>query len=371
MLSTIQLKNFQIHRDLSLQFRPGLNCIIGSSDQGKSAIVRAIRFLMLHETASGLTTHGQTDLAVTVTVDRHTITRFRNSREYGYQLDGQKFLACAREQPQTVAAVLNLTPDNIQNQFSSHFLLSLTPGQVAREINRIVSLSDIDRALGWLKERIRSTNILLEAADAELVGIQAYLDAHEHIPRMGDMLIELKDGATAQQLLGKDRIGLSRLVGEVSDLKASFSTLSVKATACETALSAGKGLQATKATKQGLESILYESKTIEALPTLEAAGTALEGLLAAGLRRLNAKNFAGMLQDSDAIIFDQKSKIISLVEAKDAKMKTQAVKSNLIRDLVNQYEELHDEVDQLKHTEQKLEQVLAERATCSKCGRKY
>lgn len=373
MLTEIKLKNFQAHRRLVLPLRPGLNVITGASDRGKSAIVRALRFLTLHESATNLTTNGEDDMAVRVVTHGHNvISRFKNTKEYGYSLnDLPKFLACARDQPIPITTVLNLTPENFQSQFDPHFLLSLTPGQVAKEINRIVALSDIDKALSWLKERIRSTNALLEASTQELVGIQEYLDANQYIPLIGDILIKLKAESLNHESISKNRLQLFTMATQTQAWMLVINADSVKVTACEALLSQGNALQATKATKRGLESIVAESRAIAALPTLEAVGEALASRLALGLRRLELKNFHGMLSDTETKILYQKSKIITLLAGHDARMRTQAVKSNLVRGLVNRYEEYHDEVDQHQNTERKLEQTLALRAVCSKCGRKY
>ena len=37
MISSVHIKNFQKHKDLSLEFTPGINVITGKSDAGKSA----------------------------------------------------------------------------------------------------------------------------------------------------------------------------------------------------------------------------------------------------------------------------------------------------------------------------------------------
>ena len=48
-IKKLSLRNFQSHRETDLEFSPGLNIIVGPSDQGKSAIIRALRWLFYNE----------------------------------------------------------------------------------------------------------------------------------------------------------------------------------------------------------------------------------------------------------------------------------------------------------------------------------
>ena len=46
MIQSLALKNFQSHKDTLIKFDPGVNVIVGSTDSGKSAIIRALRWLV-------------------------------------------------------------------------------------------------------------------------------------------------------------------------------------------------------------------------------------------------------------------------------------------------------------------------------------
>ena len=43
---TLHLKDYQAHKDTTINFTQGLNIIIGESDMGKSSILRALRKLV-------------------------------------------------------------------------------------------------------------------------------------------------------------------------------------------------------------------------------------------------------------------------------------------------------------------------------------
>ncbi len=44
-LTEIKLENFQDHKDSTISLTNGINLIVGSSDAGKSAILRAVNFV--------------------------------------------------------------------------------------------------------------------------------------------------------------------------------------------------------------------------------------------------------------------------------------------------------------------------------------
>lgn len=45
MISKITIRNFQTHKKSELEFTDGVNLIVGSSDNGKSSVIRAFRWL--------------------------------------------------------------------------------------------------------------------------------------------------------------------------------------------------------------------------------------------------------------------------------------------------------------------------------------
>ena len=46
MITKIEIKNFQSHKDTMIDFDKGINSICGESDNGKTAIIRAIRWVI-------------------------------------------------------------------------------------------------------------------------------------------------------------------------------------------------------------------------------------------------------------------------------------------------------------------------------------
>ena len=79
MIKKLNILNFQSHKDTSLSFAPGVNVIVGASDSGKSAIIRALRWLIWNRpVGDAFRSHwgGETQVVV-VTDELDTITRLK------------------------------------------------------------------------------------------------------------------------------------------------------------------------------------------------------------------------------------------------------------------------------------------------------
>ena len=49
MIKSVEFQNFQSHKKTILEFVPGVNIIVGLSDAGKSAVMRAIKWCLKNQ----------------------------------------------------------------------------------------------------------------------------------------------------------------------------------------------------------------------------------------------------------------------------------------------------------------------------------
>jgi len=183
MLTEIHLTNFQAHRDRRLTFGTNVNLITGKTNAGKSSVFRAIRWLVEHKPITGLQTFDEPHTEVTIASERGEVTRFKHPSEgYGYRVAGQTFVACATKQPSEVQATLGLSEINLQGQHDAPFLLTLSPGQMAKELNRIVDLSIIDKANAMAASNATRTKGELSAMETIAEKQKAELDQIAWIP---------------------------------------------------------------------------------------------------------------------------------------------------------------------------------------------
>lgn len=157
MLRLLGLRNFQIHRKLSLKLDPGVTTIIGPTDGGKSAIIRALRWLALSQPrGDSFISDGAETATVSLDAGRHKVRRSKGGKNV-YRLDDQVFKAFGTKVPEDILSLLNLSDLNFQSQFDSPFWFSKSPGEISKQLNKIVDLSVIDTTLKKLGEMTRKT----------------------------------------------------------------------------------------------------------------------------------------------------------------------------------------------------------------------
>lgn len=163
MLSHVTLKNFQAHRNLTVELGPGVTTVVGPSDVGKSALVRAVRWACLNK-PDGLAfvRHGKKLASTTLHVDGCAVKRSRSKSKNAYSVSGAgsgTYKAFGRGNvPKPVEELLNVGPDNFQGQHDAPFWLALPAGDLSKALNDVVDLSLIDSSLEHLNRERRRTD---------------------------------------------------------------------------------------------------------------------------------------------------------------------------------------------------------------------
>ena len=87
-LQRLTIENFQSHEFTQIDFSPGFNVIVGQSDQGKSALIRALKWLIYNEPRGvDFIRVGATRSSVTILLtDGTQITRERTPSRNRYYL---------------------------------------------------------------------------------------------------------------------------------------------------------------------------------------------------------------------------------------------------------------------------------------------
>ena len=184
MLECLKIKNFQTHKSLIVPFGEHVTTIVGPSDCGKSAVLRALRWVCFNQPNGKSFIRDGADFAkAQVTVDGHTVTRIRGKTNR-YVLDGKDLVSFGVGVPDPVASLLNMGPDNFQRQHDPAFWFSDSPGEVSRKLNTIIDLGIIDTALTHAGREVRRANATESAIYTAVVEAQEEKELLSFVPDM-------------------------------------------------------------------------------------------------------------------------------------------------------------------------------------------
>ncbi|MFA5048694.1 MAG: AAA family ATPase [Patescibacteria group bacterium] len=223
MLNKIQIQNFQIHENVELSFCPGINLIVGVSEHGKSAIFRALYWLIENKPDGSeycsfwnrdLKGNIVKDISVSSWWDNGVLAHKRDSKVNGYVLNDQEFTALNRAVPDEVLRMLNLNEVNVQKQDDRQYLLFETEGEVARVFNKMVRLDTIDLVLSSVKSKARKASSELKVFEEEQVRLVEELVQYKNLDAVVSLIDSTQILETSNQEDEKQKTVLNGLLSE-------------------------------------------------------------------------------------------------------------------------------------------------------------
>lgn len=175
MIKSIELKNIQSHENTKIELDKGINCIVGSSNNGKSAILRGLYWARYNRPLGvdtlcshwALNKKGELndEMSVTIENENGVVCRKRTKVDNQYIVNGEVLNVVKTDVPREVEQILKLSDTNIQRQLDAPFLLSETSGEVAKYFNHVVRLDIIDKVLTNAESSRRRTKADIEATE--------------------------------------------------------------------------------------------------------------------------------------------------------------------------------------------------------------
>lgn len=200
MIKSISIQNIQSHKDTTLELNSGINAIIGSSNNGKSAILRALYWVCYNRPLGidNLLSHWAFDkkgnqispMQVTVENNYGVVTRRRTKEENQYIVNGEELNVVKTDVPQDVSDVLKLSDTNIQKQQDAPFLLSLSSGQVAQYFNKTVRLDIIDKVLSNAESKRRKASQEIKTTEELLQDVKNKHEKYSWLEEAERLLIK-------------------------------------------------------------------------------------------------------------------------------------------------------------------------------------
>jgi exonuclease SbcC len=200
VIEKLSVENFQKHRRLVVKLDARVTTFVGKSDAGKSAVLRALRFVCLNRAASGVITRGESACKVKLVAEGRKVIRRKTAAKNSYSLDGKVFAAFGKEVPAEIGDLLRVSEINFQRQHDSPYWFNETGGKVSRELNELIDLSLIDDVTSKVASEVRLARAEEEVCKARLTLAESEAAKYEYVERLDARLAELEatEGALAQ-----------------------------------------------------------------------------------------------------------------------------------------------------------------------------
>jgi len=204
------LENFQSHKYTELELSDGLNVIIGASDHGKSAIIRAIKWVLYNEPRGTEFIRSGTNYArVTILFDNgNSVIRERTQTKNRYIIVDDKgnesiFEGFGNQVPDEVINIhgickINLDENvssniNISQQLEGAFLVLDTGATKAKVIGKVAYLDIIDNAITDCKIDIKRQLQTRDKLNAQLEQIELEMENYKGLDTLQKAISEGTD----------------------------------------------------------------------------------------------------------------------------------------------------------------------------------
>jgi exonuclease SbcC len=211
-INKVLIENFQSHENTELTFDNGLNVIVGPSDNGKSAVIRAIKWVLYNEPRGNDFIRQNANFArVTIWLNTgYIITRERTPSKNRYILedsDGNTniYEGFGNEVPQEIVnahGIIKVMLDtdinsslNIGGQLEGPFLLSESGSVRAKAIGRLTGLHIIDKSIRDCAIDLRRENQTRDRISGELNEVNEKLQEYQYLD-----ILEEKLGVSADYI---------------------------------------------------------------------------------------------------------------------------------------------------------------------------
>lgn len=218
MLKSLKIRNFESHRNTTLDFHPGVNVIIGDSDQGKSAILRALEWNLFNrplgiEVMSNwmkdINTYVQTEF------DDGILKRKRTKDFNGYILNGNTknpFKGFKNKIPEAISSFVNMSDINLMSQDDVLFMIGWKPSERGRYLNEICDMKIIDTTTSNINKQIRAENANIKILKETLERDKSDLDGFKDLDEIEKKLSYIEKESRHIQKLKEDSEDLADII---------------------------------------------------------------------------------------------------------------------------------------------------------------
>jgi DNA repair protein SbcC/Rad50 len=344
MLNSLSIQNFQSHKKTELEFDPGINVITGASDSGKTAVIRALRWLIYNRPGGeAFRSSWGGDAIIDLALDNGQIQRIKTNKDNLYVLGyHDEFKAFGTDVPEEIQQVLNLNTVNIQQQLDRPFLLDDSSGEVAGHFNRMAHLDVIDRGLQNVQKWQRSIEQDIKSGNQYQIELQEDLKTYDYLDQM-EIEVEVLEQIENHKISIIQKIQkLKALIYNIEDVNVQIEKSS-------------KLLPAEKQVDSILALFKQESDLKEKKQTLSSIITKLLSVQLS-------------IEENQEIIQHEKQvdKILSLYSIQDEQIRKTEGLASLIDNINSTKEQIKEKELQILEMEQDFDYYIGD--TCPLCG---
>jgi exonuclease SbcC len=211
----LTLQNFQSHSYSKIQIPPGITALLGDNDSGKTAVVRALRWLLWNRpSGESFRSHWGGPTEVRLELDGGWISRARDDKRNAYVVNGQVLNAVKLQVPSEVSDFFKVDTINFQFQSDPPFLLGNSPGERANYIQKITRMNVVFIAEDLLRQKIKRLNIEIARWKFQVDELTSELSRYPDLPSIHKEIQELKQ---KEEELEKRKRSLIDLIQKIED----------------------------------------------------------------------------------------------------------------------------------------------------------
>lgn len=207
MLQNLEITNYQAHRSTSIEFHSGLNVITGVSDHGKSSILRAILWAInnrpMGEDFKSWGADEKDVVEVALEFDNDWFSKKREKGKNTYMHEGlsRPLEAIRTDVPEEIQEIHNMSDLNVQTQIKPYFMLPDTPGDRAKQINKLTGLDIIDSAIKKANKQVSDAKSDIDITNKAISKVTNELKELEYLDAVSFQVSKLDDDITKQMEL--------------------------------------------------------------------------------------------------------------------------------------------------------------------------
>lgn len=235
MLSRLTIRNIYSHEETVFNFCEGLNVLIGDSQAGKTVLARALLLLANNRPLGAdffsdfAGDKGTSEVILETTEgNRIEIRKKVRVKEDGekvlqgteYRLNGgEPFIGMNKDVPDEIRKAINMTELNIQDQLVPPFLITSSPAEIARVINRITKFEQVDEWVSLLTKWVNASSRDIKRLNEELEEITNIVGVYDDLGETEQLVLKVEKLTDQIDEVEEEYSQIDSLVNDIVELE--------------------------------------------------------------------------------------------------------------------------------------------------------